>query len=433
MSLQQPAVLGGEPAIQNDDPERWERETDRETEAAADCIRRGEMTGAGSGVAKQFEDEFGEYIGAEYCLTTDHGSSALASAYFAVGIGPGDEVIVPTAGYLGAYEGALHMGARPVFCDIDPDTLLIDLEDAERKITERTKAICAIHFNGRICNMDRLLEIGEEYDVAVVEDAAHAHGAEWDGQKVGSFGDIACFSLQAVTPNGKPVAGGEGGVVTTNDRELYERQLAFCHLHRQGMTDEFTKPEYQKLDAEALGKKNRAYPPALAVARVSMDSLDYRNERRTAYRNEIAERLDDVPGVRAAGTYEKSDDGGLYAGMRIVYEPDELGGLSVDAWADAVREEGVSIGGPGFAYMEHRRAIMQDGFDLWGEGRGPLGGEWCGLPEFEGYEEGDFPVAEDIDDRTFRLPTYIEPVDGHLDDVVAAFRKVAEAANRLDD
>jgi len=431
MSQQEPAVRGGEPAVQTDSPEQWERETEREVEAAADCIRRGEMTGAGSGVAKQFEDEFREYIGAEYCLTTDHGSSGLASAYYAVGVGPGDEVIVPTAGYLGAYEGALHMGARPVFCDIDPETLLIDPDDVEEKITERTRAICAIHFQGRICDMDRLLEIGDEYGVAIVEDAAHAHGTEWDGQKIGSFGDVACFSLQATTPTGKPVAAGEGGIVTTNNREFYERQLAHCHLHRKGATDEFTNPEYRKLDAELLGKKNRAYPPALAVARVSMDSLDYRNEGRIAYRNHIRDGLESVPGVRVAGTYDKSDSGGLYAGMRVIYEPDELDGLSVERWADAVQAEGVSLSGPGLAYMEHRRQIMQRGFDLWGHDRGPLGGEWCGLPEFEGYEEGDFPVAEDMDSRTFKMPTYIDPVDGHADDVITAFRRVADSYESL--
>lgn len=431
MSTGEPAILGGEPAVRSDDPERWERDADREAEAAADCVRRGEMTGAGTGVAKTFEEEFGDYIGADYCLTTDHGSSALASAYYAVGVGPGDEVITPTAGYLGAYEGALHMGARPVFCDVDPDTLLIDPDDVERKITERTRAVCVIHQNGRICDMDRLLEIGDEYGVAIVEDAAHAHGAEWDGKKIGSFGDIACFSLQSTTPYGKPVAGGEGGIVTTGNREFYERQLAFCHLHRTGATEEFTNPEYRKLDAELLGKKNRAYPPTLAVARVSMESLEYRNRRRRAYRNEIAERLETIPGVRAAGTYEKSDDGGLYGGMRIVYEPDELDGLSVDRWTEALDAEGLSLGAPGFSYMEHRRNIMRDGFDLWKHDRGPLGGEWCGLPEFEGYDDGEFPVAEDIDQRTFRLSTYIEPEETHLDDVVTAFRTVAESHERL--
>jgi dTDP-4-amino-4,6-dideoxygalactose transaminase len=197
------------------------------------------------------------------------------------------------------------------------------------------------------------------------------------------------------------------------------------------VTEEFTNPEYKMLDNEVLGKKNRAYPPALAVARVSMESLDYRNERRTAYRNEIAERLDSIPGVRAADTYQKSNDGGLYGGMRVVYEPDELDGLAVDRWMDAVEAEGVSLDGPGFSYMEHRRNIMQRGFDLWGQDRGPLGGEWCGLSEFEGYDEGDFPVAEDIDERTFRLPTYIDPEDGHLNDVVTAFRKVADCHGQL--
>jgi len=104
------------------------------------------------------------------------------------------------------------MGARPVFCDIDPKTLLMDPEDVERKITKRTRAINIIHMGGQVCDMDALLDIAHRYGLAVVEDACHAAGAEWDGKKIGNVGDITCFSLQGINPSGKPVSGGEGGV-----------------------------------------------------------------------------------------------------------------------------------------------------------------------------------------------------------------------------
>ncbi len=212
------AILGGKPAVTIQDPEQWRRPIEEEKKAVCELIDKGFLSGAGSGLPKEFEDEFREFVGAEYCLTVNHGSTALASAYYAVGVGPGDEVITPAAGYICSYEGAIHLGARPVFCDIDPKTLLIDPEDAERKITERTRAINPVHLNGRVCDMDAFMDIGRKYGLAIVEDAAHAHGSEWDGKKVGNIGDIACFSLQGTVPGGKPIAGGEGGIVTTNNR-----------------------------------------------------------------------------------------------------------------------------------------------------------------------------------------------------------------------
>jgi len=420
------AILGGEPAVTIKNPEQWIRPVEEEKKAVCELIDSGFLSGSGSGPPKEFEEKFREFIGAKYCLTVDHGSTALASAFYAVGVGPGDEFITPTAGYIGSYEGALHLGARPVFCEVDSKTLLIDPKDAEKRITERTRAINIIHMNGRVCDMDAFMSIGKKYGIAIVEDAAHAHGSEWDGKKVGNVGDIACFSMQGTTPDGKPTAAGEGGIVTTNSRELYERQLIYCHLHRAGITGELTIPEYRGLDSEVLGRKWRAHPLAIAIAGVSLRSLEYRNQRRIENQKEIFDVLRELPGLEPVHTYPKSKPAGFYGGLKLLYNSEELGGLPARKFAEAVQAEGASISGPGVGHLEHLRTIFTRGFDLWGHGRGPLGGEFCGLPPFKPYKRGDFPVSESLVDKVFTLPAYIDPKEGFLEQYIEAFRKVCE-------
>jgi dTDP-4-amino-4,6-dideoxygalactose transaminase len=210
------AILGGSPVVTISSTEQWKRPVEREKELVCKLLDEGALTGSGHGLSLEFEEEFREFIGCKYCLSVDHGSTALHSAIWAAGVGPGDEVITPTAGYLGSYCGALHLGAIPVFCEIDPKTLLTDPADVAKRITERTRAIIPIHTCGRPCDLDSLLALAEKHNITVVEDAAHAHGSEWDGHKIGNVGHVACFSLQGVDPGGKPVSGGEGGIVCTS-------------------------------------------------------------------------------------------------------------------------------------------------------------------------------------------------------------------------
>jgi dTDP-4-amino-4,6-dideoxygalactose transaminase len=347
-----------------------------------------------------------------------------------VGVGPGDEVITPTRGYIGSYCGALHQGARPVLCDIDRQTLLIDPADAERRITPRTRAINPICLNGQVCDLDALMDIGRRNGLAVVNDACHTIGAEWGGRKLGSVADITCFSLQGTDPFGKPVSGGEGGIATTNNRELYERMLTYCHLHRTGIAAELTNPAYRALGTEGVGLKFRAHPLALALAKVSLDTLEERNAGRAAWRRTLYGALADLPGLEPPRSYPKALDAGFYGGLKMIYHPEELGGLPRERFVAAVRAEGVRLvdlpGRP-----EHLRALFTRGFDLWAHDRGPLGGAWCGLPPFEGYRRGDFPVAEWFLKRDLTLPCYIAPREGTLEQTVEAFRKVAEGYRQL--
>ena len=349
------AILGGPPAVTADTSEQWQRPVEEEKEAVCQLIDEGYLSGAGDGLPKQFEDRFREFIGCKYVLTTSHGHTALASAFFAAGLGPGDEFIHPVAGYIGSYAGALHVGAAPIFCEMDPKTLLADPADIERRITPRTRAICPIHTCGRVCDMDALLAVCEQHGTVLVEDAAHAHGSQWGGVKIGNLGHIACFSMQGGTPGGKPVGAGEAGIVATNDQELYERALIHCHLHRGGALGELTNPVYAQLDSELLGWKWRAHPLALAIARVSLKTLPYRIEHYTANREALLEKMSGIPGIELAHNYPKSKGTELYGGLRFLYDPDALGGLSAKRFCEALAAEGAPVSDSGLGHIEHLR------------------------------------------------------------------------------
>ena len=421
------ALLGGPKAVTADSGEQWQRPVEQEKAAVCALIDQGFLSGSGTGLPKQFEEEFREYVGCKYVLAVSHGHLALASAFFAAGLGAGDEFIHPTVGYLGSYAGALHMGAKPVFCEIDAKTLLTDPADVEKRITERTRVISPIHHCGRVCDMDALLALCEKHNIVLVEDAAHAHGSEWDGVRIGNLGHIACFSMQGTTPGGKPVAAGEGGIIATNDRELYERCLIYGHLHRPGAVDELTNPAYKQLSAQLLGWKWRAYPLAVAIARVSLKSLPDRLERFAANRDELAEGIRDVAGFELAHNYPKSKASELYGGLRFLYDPNAFGGVTASRFCEALRAEGVPLSEAGFRSPEHLRTLFtRDLPGLWGKGHpGPADNP---LPR---YQQGDFPVSEGLADRICSMTGWIQCTPGLLDQVAEAVHKVADQHPKL--
>jgi len=416
------AIHGGKKAVTADTRDQWRRPVAEEKAAVCELIDQGFLSGSGTGKPKEFEDQFREFIGCKYVLATSHGHTAIASAYFAAGLGAGDEFIHPTIGYLGSYAGALHMGAKPVFCEVDPKTVLADPKDIERRITPRTRVINPIHMCGRVCDMDALLALCNKHGLVLVEDAAHAHGSEWGGVKIGNLGHIACFSCQGIVPGGKPVSAGEGGIVATNDRELYERALIYCHLHRSGSLEELTNPVYKQLDAQLLGWKWRAHPLALAIAQVSLKTLPYRIEHFIATREELRAKIRDIPGVEFAHNYPKAKAAELYGGYWLLYDANALGGLSAEVFCKALNEEGVPITARAFRAPEHLRAIYtKDLPGLWGKGHpGPAN---IPLPR---YKKGDYPVSEGLVGKVLGMPGWIDPARGLIDQIATAFRKVAD-------
>lgn len=168
---------------------------------------------------KEFEQKFASYTGTRFGASVTNGTVAIHLALLALGVGPGDEIIVPSLTYVASVNAIKYTGATPVFADSLMDTWQVDPEDIRRRITNKTKAIIPVHLYGHPCDMDVIMDIANEHRIFVVEDCAEAIGTEYKGRKVGTFGDIACFSFFG----NKTITTGEGGMVLTNDQTLYER------------------------------------------------------------------------------------------------------------------------------------------------------------------------------------------------------------------
>lgn len=166
----------------------------------------------------EFEKRIQSYIGVKNAIAVNTGTTAIHMALASLSIGRGDEVIVPSLTFAGSIQPIINLGAKPVFCEVEEDTLNIDTSDAERRITAKTKAIIAVHYGGLACDMDSLLRIAKKRKLYIVEDAAHAFGSAYGGKKIGSFGDLACFSFDPI----KNLTCGEGGCVTTNSSKMAE-------------------------------------------------------------------------------------------------------------------------------------------------------------------------------------------------------------------
>jgi len=239
---------------------------------------------------KFFEKEFAKYIGVEHAVAVANGTIALDTVLKALELGPGDEVVTSAFSFVASSNSVLYQGAKPVFADIDPKSFNIDPLDVAEKITAKTKAIIPVHLFGQSAAMDELREIAEDHKITLVEDAAQAHGAEYKGQKVGSLGDIGCFSFYAT----KNMTTGEGGMITTNDNELARRSRL---LRDHGQT--------RKYHHVMLGYNYRMTEMCAAVGLVQLGKLDRFNERRRENAGLLTGGISKISGL--APPYVKHD------------------------------------------------------------------------------------------------------------------------------
>lgn len=230
------AIDGGLPVRQTLLP--YARQTiDEDDRKAVDTVLRSDWLTTGP-MVKAFEKTVTDYTSAKDAVAVNTGTAALHAAVWALGIGPGDEVIVPAISFVASANCVLYVGAKPFFADLSPDTLNIDPVDVRNKITSRTKAIIAVDFAGHPCDHDALRAIATEHGIPIIEDAAHSLGAIYKGRKVGTLQDFTTLSFHPV----KHITTGEGGMVLTDDPDMAKRVRSFRHhgidldLHQRAET-----------------------------------------------------------------------------------------------------------------------------------------------------------------------------------------------------
>lgn len=253
-----------------------------EEENVIQVLRSGTLTGRAreGGMVAEFEKIFARFLGVKYAVAVSSGTAALHASLLALGVGPGDEVIVPSFTFSATCNVVLHVGAKPVFVDIDLDTYTMEPSEVRKALTSKTKVIIPVHIYGHPADMKPIMELAAEENICVVEDAAQAHGAEYNGVKVGGIGRLGCFSFYPT----KIITTGEGGMVTTNDEELAEKIRV---IRNQG-----EKGDYATM---LLGHNWRLTELGAAIGIAQMKKIDEflaKRRRNAAYLTELLSSVD---------------------------------------------------------------------------------------------------------------------------------------------
>jgi len=392
--------------------DRWRQVGEEEARLVYEMTLRNELSG-GTPVVREFESEWRRQTGLPYALTTVNGTAALFSAFFGLGVGPGDEVICPSYTWICTVSPVPFLGAKPVFCESEPGGFLVDPDDIERRITPRTKAIVAVHLWGWVCDIDRIMAIGAKHGIPVIEDCSHAHGARYKGKPVGSIGDAGCWSLQG----SKAVSAGEGGVLATRHVDVFERACLAGQVNRIAGIDLDT-PHYQDFQPFGTGMKFRAHPLGIGIASIQLEKLPELNRRRRAYFEEVEAGLADIPGLHPIPVTPGSTRGGYY-GFPVRYAAAEQGGRPLADFVQAVNARGVTAGRNPYPPL-HLLPYFARGFDLYTGNRGVLVEGWTG------YQKGDLPVTERMAQELLFLPVLSDPVDGAAQVILNALREAAQ-------
>jgi len=266
---------------------------DSELRAAVDEVVRSGWWSMGPKVL-EFEQAFGEFCDVRHALAVANGTAALHLALLAAGCGPGDEVILPSLNFVAAANAIAHTGATPVFCDISgPDDLNLDPADLEAAIGPRTKAVLVLHYGGFPCDMQAVRELSEQRGLIVIEDAAHAPGATWQGRPCGGLGLVGCFSFFS----NKNLPLGEGGMIVTEDDALAERLRLLRSHGMTTLTWERHRGHASSYDVVAQGFNYRLDELRAAIGLVQLRRLPDENARRGTISARYRERLDGVNGI----------------------------------------------------------------------------------------------------------------------------------------
>lgn len=366
------ALLGGKPVCQEPFP-RWPIWGDREMEMLEEALESG-YWGLMSPIVDQWEERFAKLQSARYSVSIANGTVSLSIALRALGVGRGDEVIVPSYTFMATAAAVLWIHAVPVFADIDPTTFNMDAESARACITERTKAIIPVHIGGCPADMDAFRAMADEHRLALIEDAAQAHGAVWKGRGVGTIGEIGSFSFQS----SKNLCAGEGGALTTNHREYYDICASLKNCGRM--------PGGAEYEHHTLGSNLRmtAFQAAVLLAQAERFEQQFQQrERNWAY---LKSALAGIEGIDLQARDPRIDCHAHHL-LILRYNAEGFGGLPRSMFMKAMDAEGIQAR-PGYRPLHQEVGFLEDA-------RSILRG--ITLPD---YEHIDLPHTQKVCDET---------------------------------
>lgn len=406
------ALLGGS-AVRARPFTPWPAGGREEEQALGDVLRSG-VWGGYHPVVQEFERAFADLHEVPYALSCANGTVALEVALRAVGVGPGDEVIVPPLTFVASAAAVLLCEAAPVFADIDPHTLNLSPAAAEAAITPRTRAIVVVHFGGHPAEMDAFREIARRHALALVEDAAHAHGARWRGTPVGGWGDVGTFSFQAF----KLMTAGEGGIIVTRSADVAAFCWSYCNQGR--------RPDGGWFEHVRLGTNYRMTAFQAAVLRAQLRQLPGQTALRAANVAYLRQRLREGSGLTFTDDDPRADRHPHYL-VTLRYRPESFSGVPRDLAIEALQAEGIPVK-PTYPYPLYRNPLFrkESGLLARHQWRAPQDYETLVLPEAERICEDGIWLGhnlflgdhEDVDD----ILLAIEKLQRHAPALLASRR-----------
>lgn len=374
----------------------WPRFDARDEAAVLRVLRDGNAST--HPVIRELERDYAAFTGSAHCLAHSSGTVALMAAYFALGLEPGDEVLVPTATFWASVLPMLWFGLVPVFCESEPDRLGLCPDDMRRRITPRTRAVCVVHLWGLPARMDGIRAVCEEFDLRIVEDASHAHGARWRGEACGRLGDVSVFSLQG----DKLCPAGEGGVLLTDDAAIHERAVCLGDITR---ILELDSPA-RRFAATSFGVKTRISSMAAALGRSQLERLPANNARRNANHRRLCAALEDLGYDTFLGP--EHVDRVWFEFLVRPRDPD----VDVGALSSALQAEGARVAAPRYPLL-HEQPFFTEG-------------HWKSVAR-SGAELAESPPLESTareNGRLLRLPNFPGEDNGIVEQYAEAFRRV---------
>ena len=421
---EQLAIHGGQPTIPEGAIKPWPYITDADRQAVMEVLSSDSINEQRKIQSEALSQEWAAYVGRKYCIPTNSGTAALHMCIAALGIEPGDEVIVPAFTFWATAAAVLHHNAIPIFVDIDPKTFCIDPAQIEAKLSERTKAVIAVHIHGMPADMDGVLAIAKQHGLKVIEDAAQAHGSRYKGVPCGAIGDVAGFSTQM---SKTLTTGSEGGLFVTDD-ENYHKQAALLQYFGELVVPGRERQE-QEYNAFGLGWMYRGDVFGQAFIRSQLKRLDTNNALRIRNCNFLTEHLSKIRGIETP--YVPPQCESVFYNYVVGVKPDELG-LSVsprvfrEKVQEALAAEGLHVG-----QWQRRPVPAQEIFQAQiGYGKGC---PWtCGHAQPVEYRTEDYPNATAFIDSHFYLFDVNPPNDLDLMKLyLEAFEKVMDNPDQL--